>query len=589
MHQQKYQERRKFTRDTPNNFKLCIVQSKGLACSLGGFSKDLLYMYADLKNCSDEGVLLDMPFKLPNGVVMNIALPDKDTGQWKVRPAKVSWSKKAEATKTFHTGIQYLTADSQSGEGLVWETDPEKPSPGDLFFFRLTGFFETISHVGLSLLLNSFQRIKVRPGERFICQGENGDSLYLIQKGICKVFIENEGNARKIAELKTGDVVGEMAVLTGEPRAANVEAQTDMVLWRLASKDFDALAEDHPDLRLFLTEIMSKRFETSVFVRDRTVGKYLLSNKIGKGGWGIVYRGMHKLLKMPVAIKMMKHDMAMEPVFLETFRREAEIIARMRHPNIVSVYDIEEIYRTIFIIMECLEGVSLKEMMKKVGPIPVERCVNILIQICNGLMCAHSYDIVHRDIKPGNIFLLADDLVKLLDFGLACASGTKDMNIAGTVYYASPEQIDGKPVDFRSDLYSLGIMSYEMVTGRRPFYEDNLSDLMDKYCKFDIPDPAEIIPDLDHNVREFIKKCTRCDPDKRYQSTQHAKKDLLKFYSQKQSPLSFPEKKERTVTSLLLFHTPEQQQGLKIILEEFGTKASEMGIKIRMSEFIDTY
>jgi eukaryotic-like serine/threonine-protein kinase len=542
-------------------------------------------MYVDVKNCSDEGVLLDIPFKLTTGSVLNIALPDKATGHWKVRPAKVVWSQKTELSKTFYTGLQYLTEEIDLNEELLWEVDPDKPSPEELSFFVKTGFFETISQVGVSLLLNSFQRVKVKAGERFICQGEAGDCLYLIQKGSCKVFYEKDGSQFQIAKLRAGDVVGEMSVLTGEPRAANVEAQTDMVLWRVASDVFECLANDHPDLRLFLTEIMSNRFDTSIFIGDRTVGKYLLNKKIGKGGWGIVYRGVHKLLKMPVAIKMMKHDMAMEPLFLETFRREAETIARMRHPNIVSVYDVEEIYKTIFIIMEYLEGISLKELMKSIGPIPVGRCVNILLQVCDGLICAHKYNIVHRDIKPSNILLQENDQVKLLDFGLACPPGTKDMSIAGTVYYAPPEQIEGNPVDFRSDLYSLGIMAYEMVTGQRPFLEDSLPKLMDFYCKHDIPDPAEILPDLNHHVRKFIRDCTRCDPDKRYQSTQDAKKELEKFYCQELQPQSVMEKKERTVTSLLLFHTPEQQQDLKLILEHFGAMVSEKGIRFNISEF----
>ncbi len=584
-----YQERRQYIRDTPDNFKLGILQAKGLACNVGSCSRDLFFVYIDVKNSSEEGVLLEMPFKLPIGAAVNIALPDRYTGKWKIRPSKVIWSKQSNSSGIFHAGFQYFAEGSQLSEELEWEVDPQKPSPEDLYFFLQSDLFEAIPQMGLSLLLNFFQRINVKSGDKFIHQGEPGDCLYLIQKGTCTVFVETEGNIRKIATLKTGDVVGEMSVLTGEPRTANVEAQTDMVLWKLDSNVFESLVDDHPDLRLFLTEIMSNRFETSIFVRDRTVGKYLLSNKIGKGGWGIVYRGMHKLLKMPVAIKMMKHDMAMEPLFLAFFRREAETIARMRHPNIVSVYDIEEIYKTIFIIMEHLEGVSLKEMMKKVGPLPVERCVNILVQICDGLICAHSYDIVHRDIKPGNIFLLENDVVKLLDFGLACASGTEDMNVAGTVYYAPPEQIEGHPVDFRSDLYSLGIMAYEMVTGQRPFLEDSIPKLMDFYCKYDIPDPAEIMPDLNYNVRQFIRNCTRCNPDERFQSVEHAKKELEKFYTQAFGFQGIEEKKERRVTSLLLFHTPEQQQDLKALLEEFGIKVSEIGIKFSMSEYSDTY
>jgi serine/threonine protein kinase len=580
-----YQERRKYARGSQDTSDLGIIQSKGLVCSLGSPPKDLLYMYVDVKNCSGEGVLLDIPFRLTTDSVLNIALPDKATGQWKVRPAKVVWSQKTELSKTFYTGLQYLTDEIELNEELLWEVDPDKPSPEELSFFVKTGFFETISQVGVSLLLNSFQRVKVKAGERFICQGEAGDCLYLIQKGNCKVFYEKDGNQFQIARLRAGDVVGEMSVLTGEPRAANVEAQTDMVLWRVASDVFECLANDHPDLRLFLTEIMSNRFDTSIFIGDRTVGKYLLNKKIGKGGWGIVYRGVHKLLKMPVAIKMMKHDMAMEPLFLETFRREAETIARMRHPNIVSVYDVEEIYKTIFIIMEYLEGISLKELMKSIGPIPVGRCVNILIQVCDGLMCAHKYNIVHRDIKPSNILLQENDLVKLLDFGLACPPGTKDMSIAGTVYYAPPEQIEGNSVDFRSDIYSLGIMAYEMVTGQKPFLEDSLPKMMDFYCKHDIPDPAEILPDLDHHVRKFIRDCTRCDPDKRYQSTQDAKKELEKFYCQESKPKNLMGKKERTVTSLLFFHTPEQQQDLKVILEKFGAMVSEKGIRFNISGF----
>jgi len=582
---EQYQERRKSGRGRPENFRLGLLHLEGQTGGTGGLSKESLRLFVDIKNCSDDGVLADLPFELAPGEVVNIALPDKEAVQWENRPVKVVWSNKAEASKIFHTGFQFLQGQSQSGEELLWEIDPEKPLPQDLPFFFQSGFFEAISKMGICLLLNSFKRVRISAGVRFICQGEPGDCLYLIQNGTCVVFIEKEETTRKIARLKKGDVVGEMSVLTGEPRAANVEAQTDMVLWRLGSDVFESLADEHPDLRLLLTEIMSNRFEKSIFFRDRTVGKYLLSNKIGNGGWGIVYSGMHRLLKMPVAIKMMKHDMAMEPVFLETFKREAETIARMRHPNIVSVYDIEEIYKTIFIIMEYLEGVSLREMMEKIGPLPAERCVNILEQICDGLICAHSHEIIHRDIKPGNIFLLENDVVKLLDFGLACPTGTKDMSIAGTVYYAPPEQIEGNSVDFRSDIYSLGILAYEMITGHKPYPEENLAERMDLYCKFDIPDPAEVVHDINPHIRDFIRNCTRCDPDKRYPDTLHAKNELLKFYSDRSKPYSFFEKQERSVTSLLLLHTPEQQQDLKIILEELGNRASEMGIQIHMSEF----
>jgi serine/threonine protein kinase len=566
--------------------RLAILQAKGLACSLDKCSQDILYVFVDVQNSSDGGVLTEVPFQLAPGTITNIALPDKNSGQWKFNQARVVWSRKGKHTHIFHTGMQYLSEDEHGTEKIPWETDPLKPRPEDISFLIEAGLFDSISQVGISLILNSLIREEVKAGARFIRQGETGKCLYLVQKGTCTVFIEKQTDIRKIARLKPGDVVGEMAVLTGEPRTASVEAQTDMVLWKLNLNDFESLEHKHPDLRLFLTEIMAKRFDTSIFIGDRIIGKYLLTEKVGQGGWGIVYRGVHRLLKMPVAVKMMKHDMAMEPAFLDTFRREAETIARMRHPNIVSVYDIEEMYKTIFIIMEYLEGVSLKDYLKTMGSMPVELCVDVLFQICNGLSCAHSYNIVHRDIKPANIIILENNLVKLLDFGLACAPGIEDMSIAGTVYYAPPEQILGERVDQRSDVYSMGIMAYEMITGHRPYPEDNLADLMDMHCEQEIPDPALLIPDLPEELSRFIKKCCQRDPDQRYPNAHEAQKELLSFAPNWiKYPQSGSAKIERSLTSLFLFHDLEQGQELQNLLEEFGDKAAKLGVSMHMTEF----
>lgn len=577
-------ERRIQPRNIPQEPLLSIMQAKGLACNIDSRAQDNLYVFVDVKNCSECGILVQAPFQLSEGTVVNLALPDDETGSWSTRPARIVWTRK-NADSHYCTGVEYLEGDHDATSQMEWEADPGKPSPADLFFLVQAGFFQAIPRTELCFLLNALHKTLVSAGERIISRGEPGECLYLIQKGACCVFVEVDGQIRRIAKLKTGDVVGEMGVLTGEPRTANVDAETDMVLWKLPAGQFNALAESHPDLRLFLTEIMSNRFDSSVFVGDRTIGKYVLSNKIGKGGWGIVYRGMHKLLKMPVAIKMMKHDMAMEPEFLKNFRQEAETIARMRHPNIVSVYDIEEIYRTIFIIMEYLEGISLEDLLDKVGPLPPERCADILLQICAGLECAHKYDIVHRDIKPGNIFLLENDQAKLLDFGLACAPGTEDLDIAGTVYYAPPEQIEGRPVDFRADLYSLGIMAFEMLAGERPYPESDLAKLMDMHCNADIPDPRDFVPDLPLQLRDFIVTCCRRDPDQRYRSASQAREHLLPLSLQQPKARGAVNGPERGVTSLLLVHSPEQQQALKELLEEFGDKAAKLGVNLLLSEF----
>ena len=488
-------ERRIFSRTIPDQQLLSIVQAKGLACNLGSCAEDILYMFVDVRNLSSGGALVHLPFQLSEGMVFNLSLAEKNGEGWTTRPARIIWTRKGD-DGCYDSGLQFLDAVDECWLGVNWETDPQKPSPADLGFLINASFFQAISDQGVCLLLNALTKTKSSAGERIISQGGAGECLYIIQEGDCVVHVEKDGTSNRVARLHEGDVIGEMAVLTGEPRTAHVDAETDMVLWRLDREDFEALAARHPELRLFLTEIMTGRFDGSLFVGDRTIGKYVLISKIDKGGWGIVYRGVHKTLKMPVAVKMMKHDMAMEQSFLDTFRQEAEIIARMSHPNIVNVYDIEEIYKTIFIIMEYLEGKSLKEHIRISGGLTPGRCIDILAQVCDGLACAHELDIVHRDIKPANIFLLEGDRVKLLDFGLACAPGTEDLNIRGTVHYAPPEQIDGWPVDARSDIYSMGVMGYEMVTGSKPYPVSSLAEIMEKHCSRDLPDPAVLVPDI---------------------------------------------------------------------------------------------
>ena len=572
----KQAERRISTRNIPEAQLLSILQAKGLACNMGSCAEDILYMFVDVKNSSGGGALLQLPFQLVENTVFNLSVADRGGGQWTTRPARVVWTRKCE-NDHYHSGVQFMDVTNVCLPADEMVTDPSKPSPADLHFLMNASFFQAISDQGLCLLLNTLQRTTFRPGDRIISQGGSGECLYLIQKGTCIVHAGKEEAPDHVIRLKEGDVIGEMAVLTGEPRTANVDAETDMVLWRLDRVDFEALAGRHPELRLFLTEIMSNRFDGSLFIGDRTVGKYVLTGKIGTGGWGIVYRGIHKILKIPVAIKMMKHDMAMESSFLDTFRQEAKLIARMSHPNIVRVYDVEEIYKTIFIIMEYLEGNSLKEYMKKSGPMPATRCAGILAQVCDGLDCAHGIDIIHRDIKPENIFLLEGDRVKLLDFGLACVPGTEDMDIRGTVHYAPPEQIDGWPVDARSDIYSMGVMGYEMVTGCKPYPGRSLAEIMDLHCSRDLPDPAALVPDMPGALRDFIMTCGRCKPEERFQSVREAREAL---------PVVSPQEQQgRAVTSLVLVHSQQQQQELKKLLEEFGNKAAELGAELMMSEF----
>ena len=261
---------------------------------------------------------------------------------------------------------------------------------------------------------------------------------------------------------------------------------------------------------------MADRFDSRRPIADRTIGKYIATDIIGRGGFSIVYKGMHLDLNMPVAIKMMRHDLALDADYLSNFQNEAKTIASLNHENIIKIYDIEERFRTVFIIMEFLEGESLDAMLGRLKTIPPALAANLLIQICSGLQYAHQRGIIHRDVNSSNVIIRRDDRLKILDFGLACPIGTKDFSSLGTIAYMAPEQIEGDPMDQRTDIYAAGILAYEMVVGNRPFPEDDARALVDMHLTRDIPDPAASAPDLPQDLQRFIIKACQLDPESRY-------------------------------------------------------------------------
>jgi serine/threonine protein kinase len=308
---------------------------------------------------------------------------------------------------------------------------------------------------------------------------------------------------------------------------------------------------------------------------------------IGRGAFSIVYNGMHKGLNMPVAIKMMRHDMALYPDFLDSFRNEAKTIAGLTHNHIVKVFDFEERFRTLFIIMEYLKGDSLKDMIRHLRAIPPKLTTNFLIQICSALAYAHQHGIVHRDINPSNMIVQPNDQIKILDFGLACPKGTEDFSNTGTAYYMAPEQIDGKPVDQRTDIYALGITAFEMVTGRRPFPEENEKALLDLHLTRDVTDPGHVIPDIPDALREFILKSARCDPDQRYQNMDQAMavlRPLAQHIRPSRNGLTIEKKKS---ASLFLTYTDVNQPAFKRLLDVFKADAQELGVDVKMIDSHD--
>lgn len=368
------------------------------------------------------------------------------------------------------------------------------------------------------IFLTSMEEKRFKAGERLITRGEKGDKLFIIQDGTCTVIIEKDGQAYPIVSLKSGDLAGEMALITGEPRTAHVDAETDVIVAEISREKFDAVCEEHPSLREILSKIVQENIFSSIFREQREVGKYIIQDILGEGGMSTVYKGVHRYINMPVVIKVLRHDLAMNPDFFNRFKEDALKIVQLSHENIVTVFDIASLYRTIFTFREYLEGEPLDEILDKTPQQPLNRVIKILLQICSGLAYSHEKGLIHQGVKPTNIFVLPNDHVKLIDFGLAFPRGSIDVSLGERVQYMSPEQIKGGRLDERTDIYSFGITAFEMITGQRPFPDHEANKLLDLHVTQEIPDPRSVCPDLPDELCRVIIQATQKSPDKRYQN-----------------------------------------------------------------------
>ena len=261
-----------------------------------------------------------------------------------------------------------------------------------------------------------------------------------------------------------------------------------------------------------------------VIVGDR----YEIVSKVGSGGMADVYKAKDHKLNRFVAMKVMKPEFSSDTNFISKFQREAQAAAGLAHPNVVNVFDVGEEQGVNYIVMELVEGITLKEYISKKGKLTVKEATSIAIQVAMGLEAAHNRNIVHRDIKPQNIIISTDGKVKVTDFGIARAasSNTISTNAMGSVHYSSPEQVRGGYSDYKSDIYSLGITMYEMVTGMVPFDGDTTVAIAIKHLQEEMIPPSEITPDLPHSLEEIIMKCTQKSPDRRYSTLAELINDL---------------------------------------------------------------
>lgn len=264
--------------------------------------------------------------------------------------------------------------------------------------------------------------------------------------------------------------------------------------------------------------------------------RYRIVEKIASGGMADVYLGDDLKLEIKIAIKILHESYANSKNFVNRFKSEAQILAKLNNPNIIKVYDWGEFEGLYFIAMEYIQGKSLKEIIEKKGALNPETIVNYSMQICNALEIAHSNNLIHRDIKPQNILIDAEDKVKVADFGIAkstAADITKTMNIVGTAHYISPEQAQGKVLDLRTDIYSLGIVMYEMLTADLPFRGGSSIDISLRHISEQPTLPSKIIFNVPEKLEKIIMKCLEKNPSNRYPSVTALKKDLQNFLDKK--------------------------------------------------------
>ncbi len=272
-------------------------------------------------------------------------------------------------------------------------------------------------------------------------------------------------------------------------------------------------------------EVLSKTLEN----------RYEIMEKIGEGGMSRVYKGLDKKLNRVVAIKVLYEQFAGDPEFLRRFKMEAKAAAKLSHPAIVNVYDEGESQGVHYIIMEYVEGLTLKEIVQRQGRLQPQDAAQLVLQVCDGLVHAHAHKVIHRDIKPQNIIITPDGRAKVTDFGIARAAAnstiTHGRSLLGSVYYSSPEQARGSSASAQSDIYSLGVVFYELVTGTVPFSGESPISVALKHLQEEFVPPREIVPDIPGEVEMIIFRSMHKEPHLRYASAVELRNELEQWLS----------------------------------------------------------
>ena len=374
--------------------------------------------------------------------------------------------------------------------------------------------FADMSSSELEAVGSALEPVPFENGCTIIQEGDVGDAMFILESGIVRVEMENQNFSTQV---QAPNSFGEMALITSEPRTATVKANGDVRCYRLKRAAFESLVKKNVAAAKILTRLVGERLKEIGGIRK--VGKYRIVGVLGKGNVADVFEAIHPDLNQTVALKMLSHALVYDPQFGEHFDREARVVASLNHPNIVRVFDFERAYGTRFTVMERLEGQQLEDFIYQHPRLPWSTIRRIIHEIGGALQYSHDRGLIHRDVKPSNVYLTTHGPSKLLDFGIAIHQDhANNVGAArlGSPCYMAPEQILGKQLDGRTDLYALGMTAYELIVGEVPFNEQEIRALLKRQLHEPTPDILAQVPDCPKDLAEFVRIATEKSPSNRY-------------------------------------------------------------------------
>ncbi len=436
--------------------------------------------------------------------------PASDTSDWLIAGFGRRWEE--------------LDSAADQSESATADRASRKHPTGILF----TSPFSMLGAGALADLLAAMHFREFEPGGYLISQGDPAEFLLLILSGQAFARVRDTPVDRApVGEFGPGDIVGEISLVTDQPRTADVVARTQVRSLQLSVSDFHVLAGRHPDLRVLLTEVVTDRLGHSRY--DGLTGKdihgYQVIQCVGRGGMGVVYEATRVATGQKVALKMMNHRLIYQLSALRRFRREAAILQTLDHPSLARLYECFSAYKTEFLAMEFCQGPTLSQVMAARGPLKEDLVRPMLGQLAVALKYVHGRGIVHRDLKPSNIVLTPSGGIKLLDFGIVTVEEHSDLwssqkttshpRLLGTPRYMAPEQFSGRISDRRVDYYGVASVIFEVLTGRPVIAATDMFDIIREHARFVLPARDDIGEGVSQEMYEVLVSGLAHDPDKR--------------------------------------------------------------------------